>query len=214
MHDEEETLPSRVERKHIIKRYRRRWAQHWYWCCEIWKPGAKKASATVMRLTTKDTLQATTAEAERLVRVMIRNGGTVPPSESGSDITFDAREGLDGLNAKSDTGKRQWCEAHWGRLRALTEAGTHNAIFAGMFLVSRFADKVKESGMILGAPDSAQERYTLQMLQDSYSPICCWLGEAEVQAILDASSNEALKTNPHIQKMEAFVMKAMQKPGG
>jgi hypothetical protein len=204
MHDEEETLPSRVERKHIIKRYRRRWAQHWYWCCEIWKPGAKKASATVMRLTTKDTLQATTAEAERLVRVMIRNGGTVPPSESGSD----------GLNAKSDTGKRQWCEAHWGRLRALTEAGTHNAIFAGMFLVSRFADKVKESGMILGAPDSAQERYTLQMLQDSYSPICCWLGEAEVQAILDASSNEALKTNPHIQKMEAFVMKAMQKPGG
>jgi hypothetical protein len=214
MHDEEETLPSRIERKHTIKRYRRRWDQHWYWCCEIWKPGAKKASATVMRLTTKDTLQATTAEAERLVRVMIRNGGTVPPSESGSDITFDAREGLDGLNAKSDTGKRQWCEAHWGRLRALTEAGTHNAIFAGMFLVSRFADKVKESGMILGAPDSAQERYTLQMLQDSYSPICCWLGEAEVQAILDASSNEALKTNPHIQKMEAFVMKAMQKPGG
>jgi hypothetical protein len=212
MHDEEETLPSRVERKHIIKRYRRRWAQHWYWCCEIWKPGAKKASATVMKLATVATLGEATTEAERLIKVMIRNGGRIPPSESGSDITFDERDGLDGLNAKSDTGKRQWCEKHWATVRRLTEAGTHNAIFAGMFLVSRFADKVKGSGMIIGAPDSAQERYTLQMLQDSYSPLCCWLGDAEVAAIIEASEIGALKANPEIAKMESLIMKAMQKP--
>lgn len=214
MHDEEETLPSRIERKHTIKRYRRRWDDKWYWCCEIWKPGAKKPSATVARLATASTLQDATTEAGRLVRVMIRNGGQIPPSEMGSDITFDAREGLDGLNAKSDTGKRQWCEKHWATIRRLTEGGTHNAIFAGMFLVSRFADKVKGSGMMIGAPGTAQERYTLQMLQDSYSPICCWLGDAEVAAIIEASEVGALKANPEIAKMESLIMKAMQKPGG
>jgi hypothetical protein len=214
MHDEEETLPSRIERKHTIKRYRRRWDDKWYWCCEIWKPGAKKPSATVMRLTTVDTLANATREAERLIKVLIRNGGQIPPSEAGSDITFRGDEGLDGLNAKSDTGKRQWCDTHWATIRGLTERGTHNAIFAGMFLVSRFADKVKASGMILGAPDSAQERYTLQMLQDAYSPLCCWLGDAEVAAIIEASEIGALKANPEIAKMESLIMKAMQKPGG
>jgi hypothetical protein len=204
-HDEEEQLPSKVERKHVIKRYRRRYGEHWRWVCEIWKPNAKKASLTVMRLCATDTLQATTKEAERLVGVMIKNGGRIPPSETGTDVSFDAREGLDGFNPKSDSGKRMWCETHWDAVKDLAIAGTHNCVFASIFLTSRFTDRVQSDGLLIGGPGTAQQRYAIEMLRDSYSPICCWLGEAEVAAIIEASSVEALKNNPELAKLDAHI---------
>lgn len=199
---EEEQFPTVVERKYKIKRFRRRYESYTYWAAEVWPPGAATHACVIMHRVDDGTLKTATDEAARVVKVMIRNGGRIPASElARNDVVFDTREGLDGLNPKSLSGKRQWCPAHWKLVEGGMIGRTHNGIVAGMLLVSAFLGRVKNDGLLAVDVDHI-DPHTMEMLRDSYSPMCCWLGEAAVDEILFASRNEEIEKSGVLRELE------------
>lgn len=195
-----ETFPSVVERKHVIKRYRREIGGHEFWVAEVWPPKRPRAAVSVMHRTDSDSLHAVTNEAKRYVGVLIRNGGNIPAEERGADITFDATQGLDVFNVRSNSGKPQWCERHWKAVADGAMAGTHNAVAAGMYLTSVFVEKIQQDGFL--QRQNPRDPYVMEILRDSYSPFCCWLGEEIVGRIMEASTVEALEKSGALREIE------------
>jgi hypothetical protein len=196
-----EQYPTVIERKHAIKRYWRLISGQSFYVAEVWPPRAVKPAVSVLRRCDSGTIRDVTKEAKHLIGVMIQHSGKIPADELGTDVTFQTDRGLAGLNPKSARGKAQWCPDHWAQVEAGMVARTHNGIAAGVFLITVFLDKVKADGIIradLESPDA----HTMEMLRDSYSPLCCWLGETVVQEILQASRVEELEKSGAMRELE------------
>lgn len=198
-----ETFPSVIERKHVIKRYRREVDGEQLWVVEIWPPKALKPKLTVTDRVATHTLDDVTAAAKRYVAAFIKAGGRIPVDELGTSASFGGK-GLDGLNVRSASGKPQWCEKHWKPVVDGAMAGTHNAIAAGIYLTSVFLQKIKSDGALRADQNNP---YTVEMLRDSYSPFCCWLGDEVVGRIMEASSVEALEKSGALKELERQLRK-------
>jgi len=203
-----EQFPTVIERKHQIKRYHRLIGGQWFWVADIWKPGATKPYVGVCRPESSDSLDTVTKEAKHLVGVLIRNNGRIPVNEIENDVVFDTTKGLEGLNPRSASGKPQWCPKHWSQVEAGMVARTHNGIVAGIVLTSVSMQKALKSGLIKSSPN---DPYAMEMLRDSYSPLCCWLGDKAVEEILDMSRNEELEKPGSILEQLNDRLKQQQK---
>jgi len=111
---------------------------------------------------------------------------------------------LEILNPHSRNGKPQWCKLHFAMLENLMRIGTHNGIAASLLMSSAFLDKIKSDGVLTYDPGRNTE-YVMDMLRDSYSPFCCWLGAEKVQEILAASSNASLEETGILRQFEKEV---------
>ncbi len=198
-----ETFPSVIERKHVIKRYRREIDGKEFLVAEVWAPKAPGPKLVVMRPAGPDTLEGVTARAKRVVRLLIEHGGRLPADQFGTDVSFNS-SGIDAYNARSSSGKRQWCEKHWRPLADGTMSGTHNILIAGIYLTTAFMEKIKSDGALRADQNNP---YTVEMLRDSYSPFCCWLGDEIVQRIMDACTVEALEKSGALRELEKQLRK-------
>ena len=77
-------------------------------------------------------------------------------------------------------------------------------IAASLLMSSAFLDKIKSDGVLTYDPGRNTE-YVMDMLRDSYSPFCCWLGEEKVKEILAASSNASLEETGILKQFEREV---------
>ncbi len=72
----------------------------------------------------------------------------------------------------------QWCEKHWAIIRDDTSL---NGIAASLLLMQAFLD----------APGVAEEAggkaANLNRVMARHAPVCCWLGEAKMREIYEAS---------------------------
>lgn len=197
----EEQYPTVTYRKYRIKRFRRHIGDRWFWVAEIWKPDGKAAHMSVMKSCEKYELKDANDEADRFVGIMILNNGKVPASEITPDIVFKTTDdGLSVLNPQSKSGKPQWCPEHWAAVERGMVAGTHNGIVAGLLLASLTIQKLHAVGIVRGDPANP---YVMEMIRDSYSPFCCYLGQETVNLIMLQSHVEQLKTSGLLQEIDS-----------
>ena len=199
----EEQYPTVIYQKHKIKRYRKKLGNDWFWVADIWKPDAKEPYASLTFACDRYTLKDANDEADRLVGVMMANDGKIPAGELGAHLTFDHDNDLQSLNPKSESGKPQWCPEHWKTLRDGMVAGTHNGFVAGILLTSITIQKLQSDGLLRGNPSKS---YTMELVRDSYSPFCCWLGQGAVDQIMRESEIERISQSGILQQIEAQLL--------
>lgn len=195
------------ERKHLIRRYKREIGGEVFYVAEVWSPKATKPDVSVLRRIDVGTLADVTTEAQHYVKVLIANHGKIPAGDIKADMVFDDSDGLDGLNVRSASGKAQWCDRHWALVRGGMIGQTHNGIVAGLLLTSVFVEKIKADGILTPGQTDVDKPYVMELLRDSYSPFCCWLGEETVDQILFASRVEEVEKSGVLKMLEAQLLK-------
>lgn len=75
----------------------------------------------------------------------------------------------------------QWCMRHWAPLRDGSMAGTHNALAGSLDTLQRFIERGTTEGWLKAHWTSDKQNAAL----DAHSPICCYLGDAEMQSVYD-----------------------------
>lgn len=77
-----------------------------------------------------------------------------------------------------DARKTPWCQTHWEKLNP------RSAKQAGISLLGRFLHRLKEHGLL---PEGAEAFASLRVV---CSPICCWLGDEEMEKLYAEPATE------------------------
>lgn len=129
-------------------------------------------------------------EAKALVGHMIHEGAGVPATAVSERHMAD--KPLDRIIMKSATGKASVCLKHWRMIESGAKAGAVNALVANIILIQRFTDRMHADGLLVGDERQVRDGFTMNMLLDSYAPLCCWLGDDEFAKILADSDPKLL----------------------
>jgi hypothetical protein len=186
------SLGSEAYRGHLIETMLVRLAGVPFWRVDVTTLALDGAEPLVMLQTPVDRapLQQLVTEAKAVVGHLIRQGTgvdavTVP-------IDHAAREPVDRLVMTSATGKRSVCPGHWATAKAEAKAGRCSLIVFGILLIQRFTDRLYHDGLLAGGAGAVRNSYTMNMLLDSYAPLCCWLGDEAFATILADSNPQRL----------------------
>lgn len=171
-------------RGHVIEKCVVRLAGVPFWRVDVFPIGLTGAEPQVFLQapTEKASLERLVSEAKGLIGHIIHQGTGVDAVQVKEGYMAD-RPKFDSLIMKSATGKRAVCPRHWALVESGARAGNVNALVLGIELMRRFTARLYSDGM-LTQPNAITNSYTVNMLLDSYAPLCCWLGDAEFANLL------------------------------
>lgn len=135
-------------------------------------------------------LERAVSEAKKVVGWFIKYGTDLDAVHIPVDYTAKDKDPFDSLVMKSSTGKRSVCERHWKDVKTKAVVGRVNAIIFGIVLMQRFMTKLAKDGLMTNG--AIGNGYTMNMLLDSYAPICCWLGDEVVEEIMEDANPETI----------------------
>lgn len=185
----QEFKESESYRGHVLMKYKVVLAGVAFWRVEVVALGLPKSMPMAFAQERADafSLAEVTQTAKKIVGEMIFFGTDVPATSVPEKYLVTNKDPFDALVLKSSTGKRAVCDRHWEEVKLRSKAGAVNAVVFAMKLTQLFVAKVETTG-ILTQSGGHDKGYTVNLLLDSYAPVCCWLG-SDVFARLLAESN-------------------------
>jgi len=156
-----------------------------YWRVEIVSIGVKNSLPLlfVEHETATATLAKTTQDARVMVDSLIVNATGDPAESIPIKHLAGQQEPTDLMNFKSSTGKRICCDAHWSRVMTEAMAGKVSPLIFSILLMRRFTKEAIDGGTLVDYRKRS-DPFTINMLLDSYAPVCCWLGDDVVSTIM------------------------------
>jgi hypothetical protein len=170
-------------RGHLIEKCLVSLADVPFWRVDVKPIGLAKAASQIFlqERTDKVSLPKLVSEAKGLIGHIINRGTGLPAVQVKE--SYMAGKPFDALVMKSSTGKRSVCPRHWAEVEFGARHGSVNAIVFGILLMQRFTSKLYADGM-LREKNALANTFTINMLLDSYAPLCCWIGDADFATIL------------------------------
>lgn len=146
-------------------------------------------SFTVRVAIEQASLEKVVRECQKVIGIIIHEGTAIPATTV--PIDYMKGEALDRFIAKSSTGKHAVCERHWREVKQAAMLGQLSIPIFNIALLRAFTAKMYSDGTLL-EPVGITGGFTMNMLWDSYAPICCWLGNAAVNKLITDSNPSLL----------------------
>lgn len=162
-----------------------------FWRVEVHAAGGSAPYFVTQNRADTASLEKTVGEAKTTAGRLLKVGTGIDAALVDVGILTGKKNMVDALNAGTAAGKRLVCQRHWAVVRHAVEQGSLHGLVFNIALTQALMHKMQDDG-ILRMSVRQDVPFTLNMALDSYSPICCWLGETKFAELLDACSVERL----------------------
>lgn len=134
-------------------------------------------------------LEKVVRECQKVIGIVIHEGTGITATTV--PVDYMKGEPLDRFIAKSSTGKLAVCDRHWTQVKHAAKRGVLSIPIFNIALLRCFTNKMYENGTLKEAV-GVEGGFTMNMLWDSYAPICCWLGDDAVNKLVTDSNPSLL----------------------
>ncbi len=138
---------------------------------------------------TETTLDLLVNDAKAVVNHLISEGINGPAATIPENHMVG--KPADALVMRSKTGKVSICDAHWNEMKRLARLGQLDLIVAQVLLFKTFVARLYVDGLVV-RENALHDPYTVNMLLDSYAPLCCWVGADELASMLAVANPSRL----------------------